>query len=200
VAVLPSEMLNRCVGGHLPPPLDPTLRPGEYDVSFYRPPGARLGLNVHDFRGRTVVTGVDPQHWLGLAALEPSQQVSQGDVLVAINGESVLDKPYLDVVDKFTGTKHFMTLRFVSWEWSARYLNEISPSVLPAGRPPAKVKATDGMSRSSTGPQGKAVKRGRDGANSESSGTPHKRPPKKKPAHAVSEEVSESGQSAPGLA
>jgi hypothetical protein len=72
----------------------------------------------------------------------------------------------------------------VDKEWRGRYLKETS---LPVPHPPAKPKG--GNARSSTG---KAVKRGRDGGKSESSGTPRERPPRKKPADCVYEEVSES--------
>jgi hypothetical protein len=112
VAVLLSETVNPSVGCQLPPTLDPTLRHGEYDVAFYRPPGDPLNLNVN-CRDRVVVTGFSQREGGERGALERSQLVSPGDVLVSINSECVLDEPYVNVVNKLQATSHNVTL--ASW-------------------------------------------------------------------------------------
>jgi hypothetical protein len=198
VAVLLSEMLDHCARGQLPPP----QKPGEHDVTFYRAPGDPLSLNIANYRDRVVVMGFRKLKDGGPGALERSSRVLIGDWLVAINGESMLREQFDTVMNKLQATSHYTTLRFVANEQWDRYLDQHEDVNLmaPAARSPAMEQLTI---PEASDPKFKACSLAHTTMpikDSGSSGTPGKRPPKKKPVDDISEEVSESAKCACGLA
>jgi hypothetical protein len=156
VAVLLSEMVDHCARGQLPPPLGLPPTCIEYDVTFYRPPGDTLSLNVGNYRGRVTVQGFRPRGGGGRGALERSARVSENDVLVAINGEWVLREPFQKVIDKLQATSGYVTLRFVAKEWRDHYLDKHEATAPVEHVEPAAAPSSS-SSTPSAGSSGKAA-------------------------------------------
>jgi len=131
VAICLSSIVDHVAKGLLMPSPGPAQKGGEYDVSFYRKPGETLSLNIGNYQEKVVVLGFRPRDDGSKAALERSERVRENDVLVAVNGESVLDVPFREVIDKLGMTSGFMTLRFVAAQYRDQYLQHYvkNPSV-----------------------------------------------------------------------
>jgi len=131
VALCLSSIVDHIARGLLMPPPGPAQKGGEYDVSFYRKPGETLSLNIGNYQEKVVVMGFRPREDGSKAALEKSERVRENDVLVAVNGESVLNVPFREVIEKLGQTSHYMTLRFVAAQYRDQYLNHYvnNPSV-----------------------------------------------------------------------
>jgi hypothetical protein len=138
-----SKKVDHCARGQVPPPPGPPHKPGEYDVTFYRPPGDTLSLNIGNYRGRLVVMGFRTREDGGRGALERSSRVSENDVLVAINGESMLREPFQKVMDKLQAASHYVTLRFVANQWRDQYLDQHEDTTphAPLGAPARQLAA-----------------------------------------------------------
>ena len=136
-----ADVVDHIARGVLPPTPGAPQRTGEYEVSFYRKPGETLSLNIGNYSEKVVVMGFRPREDGTKAPLQRSGSVQENDVLVAINGEYVLDVPFREVIDKLGKVANYMTLRFVSAHYRDTYLKTYCGNAKAAEKEAAEAAA-----------------------------------------------------------
>ncbi len=136
-----ADMVDHVARGALLPMPGSPQRTGEYDVSFYRKPGETLSLNIGNYSEKVVVMGFRPREDGTKAPLQRSERVQENDVLVAINGEYVLDLAFREVIERLGKVAHYMTLRFVSAHYRDTYLKTYCGNAKAAERAAAEEAA-----------------------------------------------------------